>query len=199
MENKSDQLNELFTALAKAQAEFQVAGRKSENPFFKSSYADLTEIIKASRPALTKYGLSVIQSVNSNSEGNQSLVTMLCHSSGQYVSSNMKISPSKPDIQSLASYISYLRRYSYSALVGVVTSDEDDDGEVAMSRESNKFNINNEMITADQLEELEHELQDHPDIAQQVLNGWNIKRLRDMPKNKFLVSISRIRDLKQNK
>jgi hypothetical protein len=131
-QHRSEQLNELFSALAKAQSEMKPAGLNSENPYFKTKYAALSDIVKVSRPALTKYGLCVIQEIRQSADGTSCLQTVLGHSSGQWISSTMKIFPPKPDVQTLGSYITYLRRYSYAALVGVVTSDEDDDAELTI-------------------------------------------------------------------
>lgn len=133
--SKSAELKDLFAALAKAQAEMQMAGLSSQNPFFKTRYADLAAIIKASRPALTKHGLSIVQQIITRDDGATFLHTMLCHSSGQWVESRVRISPAKTDVQSLGSYITYLRRYSIAALCGIVASDEDDDAETAMIRD----------------------------------------------------------------
>src|SRR6266568_1673775 len=108
-ESRSQELNELFSAMAKAQAEIKVALKDSSNPFFKSSYANLQSIIEASRPALCKNGLSVMQQMISGESGDY-LVTLLAHSSGQWISSQMRINPAKQDVQSLGSYITYLRR-----------------------------------------------------------------------------------------
>ncbi len=134
----SAEIDQLATALAKAQAEMNIAGKNQKNPFFKSSYADFQAIIQASRPALCKYGLSVVQSpcilqdlANGGSE-NSYLVTMLMHSSGQWIRSMAKYNPPKNDIQSLASYNTYLKRMCYASLVGVVAGD-DDDGEAAVA------------------------------------------------------------------
>lgn len=206
---QSSDLMDLFAALAKAQGEMRVAGTKSENPFFKSRYADLAEIVNASRPALTKYGLSVIQRILPNEDGQNIIHTMLCHSSGQFISSLMRVLPVKNDMQSLGSCLTYLRRYAYAALIGVITSDEDDDGERAMvevREERNKgTSLNtkynpkeqsNDTITREQLDELEYELAEYPDIAEQVLDGLRIHVLADMPKSKFLASINRIRSIK---
>ena len=57
----SENINELATALAKAQGEMKNAGKTSDNPFFKSKYADLAEILNAVREPLSKYGLSISQ------------------------------------------------------------------------------------------------------------------------------------------
>ena len=128
---RSAELKDLFTALAKAQSEMQTAGLSAENPYFKTRYADLAAIVKASRPALTKYGLSIIQQIITSDEGHTYLHTLLCHISGQWVESRVRVVPSKTDVQSMGSYITYLRRYSIAALCGIVTSDEDDDGNLA--------------------------------------------------------------------
>lgn len=206
---RSEFLHELFMALAKAQGEMKTAGLNAENPYFKSAYADMAEIVRVSRPALTKNGLTVIQQIMPNEEGQNILHTILAHSSGQWIETRMRILPSKPDVQSLASYITYLRRYSYAAIVGVVSANEDDDGEravydsrdtvakgVAINTKYNPKEQSYETITKEQLEELEYELSEYPDIAQQVLDGLKIQNLADMPKNKFLVSINRIREIK---
>lgn len=132
----SDQIDQLATALAKAQGEMSVAGKNQKNPFFKSNYADFEAIIAASRPALTKYGLSVVQPpfMCDGSEGKEScLVTILMHSSGQWIKSISKHNPPKTDIQALSSYNTSLKRMCYTSLICVATGD-DDDGENAMDR-----------------------------------------------------------------
>lgn len=199
-ETRSSDLKELFTALAKAQSEMEIAGKRSKNPFFKSKYADLAEIVRASRVYLSKYGLSVIQQILPNNDGHSILHTILAHSSGEWISSQMKIVPQKSDIQALGSYITFLRRYSYAALVGIVTSDDDDDGEMAVSHEQFPRTIKEvskeEKVSADQLDELQYELMDHPDIAEEVLDKMKISRLSELPKAKFRASIERIREIK---
>lgn len=207
--SRSEDLKELFTALAKAQLEMRTAGLNAENPYFKSAYADLAEIVRVSRPALSKNGLSVIQQILPNEDGQNILHCILAHSSGQWIETRMRILPAKNDIQSMASYITYLRRYSYAAIVGVVTADEDDDGERAVYDQREvaskgtavnvKYNPKEqsfETISKEQLEELEYELTQYPDITEQVLDGLKLQSLADMPKSKFRVSINRIRDIK---
>ncbi len=206
---RSYDLSELFTALAKAQAEMQVADLDSENPYFKSKYADLRSIVKATRPSLTKNGLSVIQQVMHMEDGSNMLITILGHNSGQYIESRMRILPAKPDVQSLASYMTYLRRYAYSALICCVTGAEDDDGEIAVatSRElhakgtaiNTKYNPKEQsfdVISKDQLEELQYELAEYPDIAELVLDGLKIQNLADMPASKYRASVTRVREIK---
>jgi hypothetical protein len=206
---RSEEINELATALAKAQAEFEVAGLNKNNPFFKSRYADLMAVVTAARPALCKNGLSVTQNIISHVNGETILHTILMHSSGQWLESRMRVVPPKNDVQSMSSYITYLKRVSYSSLIGVVTGDEDDDGEVAVATQretfakgtalNTKYNPReeaSEVITREQREELDYELTEYPDIAEMVLDGLKIQSLADMPKSKFHVSAKRIRDIK---
>lgn len=206
---RSEDLKELFTALAKAQAEMRTAGMSSENPYFKSRYADLTEVVRASRPSLSKNGLSVIQQILPNDDGQNMLHTILSHTSGQWIESRMRILPAKSDVQSIGSYITYLRRYSYAALVGVVTANEDDDGELAVATErdlfakgtalNTKYNPKEqsyESITKDQLDEIEYEIAQYPDIAEMILEGMKIQSLADLPKTKFMAAIKRVREIK---
>lgn len=209
-EYRSPQVNEIFAALAKAQASMRVASMGSENPYFKNKYADLTSIVKASRTSLTDNGLCVIQQILTE-DGQSILFTTLAHSSGQWIQSAMRILPPKNDVQSLGSYITYLKRYSYAALIGVVTDDNiDDDGEVvvapqrelaakgvALNTKYNPLEETFDTITKEQLEELDYELSEYPDIAMQVLDGLKLQNLADMPKSKYHISLKRIREIKQ--
>ena len=130
----SDQIDQLATALAKAQAEFVIADKSQKNPFFKSSYANLQAVVEASRPALCKYGLSVSQSPYVDHEGNSYLITTLLHSSGQWLKAKAKHNPQKSDPQALASYNTYLKRMCYTSITGVIDGEGDDDAEAAMVR-----------------------------------------------------------------
>ena len=126
--NKSESINELAAALAKAQSEMKGAVKDSNNPFFKSKYADLSSVWDACRAPLTKNGISVVQ-MPSAAEDVITVDTTLLHSSGQWISSSLYARPSKNDPQGIGSCITYLRRYSLSAMVGIAP--EDDDGNAA--------------------------------------------------------------------
>lgn len=127
--SSSEQLNELFAALSKAQGQIQGVVKDATNPFFKSQYTSLDSCWDACRGPLSANGLSVVQTVD-ESEGKMVLCTILGHSSGQYISSRVPLIMAKPDPQSFGSAVSYLRRYSLCAMVGLTQSD--DDGEHAM-------------------------------------------------------------------
>lgn len=177
-EQKSFQCNELYAALAKAQGEMETAGLTNANPFFKSKYADLAELVRASRPALTRHGLAVTQYID-----NAVLYTMLCHSSGQHIQSSMSINPTKTDVQSLGSYITYLRRYMYAALVGVVVSNEDDDGESSIGREIKKVVP---VISKSQAAALEYAMGDEKIVLlEKICTNLGIKNILDTPIDRY--------------
>jgi len=128
---QSENINELADALSKAQGEIEGAVKDSKNPFFKSNYADLHSVIACAREPLAKNGLSVAQTTQIQ-DGVLSLCTTLMHKSGQWIKSVMPIELAKRDPQSIGSAITYFRRYSYAAIVGIAQMD--DDGESAMNR-----------------------------------------------------------------
>lgn len=134
---KSDLINEIAAALAKAQGQIEGAKKSSSNPFFKSKYADLAECWNTCREALTANGISVIQMPEEiNENGRLNITTMLAHSSGQYISSTLTMTVTKLDPQAIGSAITYGRRYALAAMVGL--AQEDDDGEKAMARQEKK-------------------------------------------------------------
>lgn len=127
----STETKDIATALAKAQSEIEAATKDSENPFFKSTYADLTSVVSVARVPLTSHGLSVIQGAMEQPSG-WVLVTRLAHTSGQWYETEFPLFLKAKTPQEVGSAITYAKRYSFCAMVGVVTKDEDDDGERAM-------------------------------------------------------------------
>jgi hypothetical protein len=103
------------------------------NPFYKSKYASLDTIWETIRKPLSENGLSVAQTMNLVNDKSV-LETTLYHTSGEWISGTQLVNPVKDDPQSLGSAISYARRYSLSALLGIV-SDEDDDANIATKPE----------------------------------------------------------------
>jgi hypothetical protein len=102
------------------------------NPFFKSSYADLSSVWDACKGELAANGLAISQHPTTDANGNVEVETVLIHSSGQWMSSTLAMKPVKNDPQAFGSAITYARRYALAAVVGVVT--DDDDGNHASGR-----------------------------------------------------------------
>ena len=125
---KSDNINELGSALAKAQGAIEGALKDTANPFFKTKYADLSSVWDACRQQLTVNGLSIVQTPT-EAENGIGVETMLIHASGQWLSNTFTMPVSKADAQGVGSAITYARRYALAAMVGVAP--EDDDGNAA--------------------------------------------------------------------
>jgi len=126
----SASIGKLADALAKAQGEIEAAKIDSENPFFKSQYADLESVWNACRKSLSKNGLAVVQTLAGGLD-NVSVVTTLVHSSGEWIRGRLVLKPTKADPQGIGSAITYARRYSLAAVAGVAPAGEDDDGNAA--------------------------------------------------------------------
>ena len=120
----SEQLTELFAALAKAQGQITNAEKNRTNLFYKSTYADLAACWDACRKPLSDNGLCLIQMPRITPEG-WLLETMLAHASGQWISDEMTMPVSKQDAQGFGIAITYLRRYALCAVLGIASEDED--------------------------------------------------------------------------
>lgn len=125
---KSDSIAALSAALAKAQSEIEGATKDKTNPHFKSAYADLASVWEACRKALTKNGLAVMQPVSAE-DAKVTVTTILTHSTGEYLASELTMTATQNTPQGIGSCITYARRYALASMVGVAP--EDDDGNAA--------------------------------------------------------------------
>ena len=126
----SESIALLAGALAKAQLQIEPASKNATNPHFRSHYADLASIWDACRGPLNTNGLSIVQFPCDGEVGRIGLCTMIVHSSGEWMSETITVKALKEDPQFLGGVLTYLRRYSLAAVVGV-TATEDDDGNAA--------------------------------------------------------------------
>jgi hypothetical protein len=132
----SESIANIAEALAKAQAEIanpvkdRTARVKSDKADYTYNYADLANVLDAVRPPLAKHGIAIIQAP-AVAGAVLTMTTRLIHSSGEWIEAELssEVDPSAK-IQTLGSAITYLRRYSLQAIVGVV-AEEDDDGNAA--------------------------------------------------------------------
>lgn len=126
--NQSEDIKELVSALSKAQGKIQPAKFNKTNPHYKTRYADFTSVMDACRTALSDNGLAVMQyceTINND----LTLVTMLAHTSGQWIKSHYPLKPAQMTSQAIGACMTYAKRYSLSAMIGIVADDDDDDGE----------------------------------------------------------------------
>lgn len=127
---KSESIAELAKALASFQSEVKNPPNTADNPFYKSKYAPLQDVLNIVRPLLSKHGLSILQIPSSDGE-TVSVTTLLMHSSGEWIQTDpLVLKTDKPTAQGAGSAITYARRYSLSAVLGI-SSEDDDDGNIA--------------------------------------------------------------------
>ncbi len=150
--NKSESIKELATALAKFQGEIKNPNNTATNPFFKSKYAPLSDVLNAVRPILSKNGLSVLQSPSGDGE-HIIVTTTLIHSSGEWIESpELVLKADKATAQGAGSAITYARRYAISAILGI-SSEDDDDGNEAEKQAPTKKEVKSE-ISENQIKRL---------------------------------------------
>ena len=132
----SAEINEISAALSEFQGGLkqpelskEVKVKTRTGGEYKFKYADLSTCVKAAAPSLKEHGLAVTQLIL-----NGTLVTLLTHKSGQWFRSEVAIG-NAADYQSLGSAITYLKRYSFCAILGIV-ADTDDDANVACGNEA---------------------------------------------------------------
>jgi hypothetical protein len=121
-------MKEIAKALAAAQMEMGKALKQSQNPAFRSKYADLGNVMDACMGALNKHGIAVVQPMRETEFG-RCVVTMFIHESGDTLECPVPLILTKNDMQGLGSAYTYARRYGLMALAGIAP--EDDDGNAA--------------------------------------------------------------------
>lgn len=118
----SEQIKNLAAALIEFHKEVESIKKDAKNPFFKSKYATLSNILDTIDEPLTKNKLTFVQFP----EGVNGLTTRLMHESGEWLEATYTMVPAKNDPQGLGSAITYQRRYSLGAVLGLNIEDDDD-------------------------------------------------------------------------
>lgn len=126
----AEQVKSFFTDYGKYFGEVTNPKNTKVNPFHKSKYAPLDEVMNTIRPIMSKYGLSLIQ-IPAIKNGKVLINSILTHKGGGYMTiESLEMPMQKPDAQGIGGAITYGRRYNASAIGGVM-SEEDDDGNSA--------------------------------------------------------------------
>lgn len=150
--NMSETIINLGKALVGFHGDVEKVAFDGRNPQYRSKYVTLDALIDATKPILQKHGLSILQFPITSEDGKTGIKSMLVHESGEFIESEpLFMQPVRmvkggayeqaPDPQAAGSTISYLRRYSYQAILSLSTG-EDDDGEKAMGRSSDNAREN---------------------------------------------------------
>lgn len=141
---KSQEIGKLAKALCGFQADMENVGKDATNPFFKSKYATLENIITTAKPHLKKHGLAFAQFPSQvplrGAEGGvtSGLTTILMHDSGEWIESATPLNMKDQTPQAQGSAITYMRRYALSGVLGIATEDDDDGNEASTPRQPAK-------------------------------------------------------------
>lgn len=119
----------LAAAFVKAQGQLKNPPKDSNNPHFKSKYADLPTVLDTVRPVLAANNLAVLQTVETAGTS-PVLTTTLLHASGESIEATVVMLLDKSNAQGFGSALTYYRRYALCALLGIA-GDDDDDGNAA--------------------------------------------------------------------
>lgn len=126
--SQSAEIKNIVAALCKFQATCPEAQKTQDNPHFKSKYAGHSDVMKAVKIPLAENGLSISQRP-CLLDTTLNVTTYLFHTSGEWLSCVTSCKPKDLSAQTVGSALTYLRRYGISAILNIVT--EDDDGQTA--------------------------------------------------------------------
>jgi hypothetical protein len=173
---------DLFAAMANAFPKIEGAIKDSNNPHFKSKYADLSSVVEAIKPALVANRLFFVQ-VNHEQTGGVCVETMVCHSSGQQMSFGKLFVPAgKNDAQGYGSALTYARRYSLMTAFGVCP--EDDDGNAAV-KGAQPAQEPSAPITEDQFRELQDLVERTDTDLEPLCQYYKVAALKFLPSDRF--------------
>lgn len=164
----SEQVDKIYPALIKAQSEMGIAQKSCANPFFKSKYADLSELINVTKQVLLDNKMALIQSP----EGTETTASVNCriiHESGQWLEGTITLPITKRDPQQAGSAITYARRYQLAAMFNI--AQEDDDGNCANGNEYNALKKQLETL-------LSNNSFSHPENVRKVISAKDIAMMK---------------------
>lgn len=192
----SETLTKIAPALVAFQSEVVDPRKNSTNPYFKSKYVELDDLMAAVKPIANKHGLYINNNITTELvEGNKMKVwcqTRLTHVSGEWIESDGQFNLAKgTDPQSCGSSQTYIRRYDISAFLGVAWNPDDDgnQGTFGNEKQSPKYADANEQDVEPQppqhptqkmANDLEVICQKNGRKIHDMLTHYNIKSVEEM-------------------
>lgn len=170
----------IASALCAAQLQMTNAAKESDNPHFRSKYADLASVMNACMTALNKNGISVIQPFV-ETETSKAVCTKFLHPSGETLECSIPIILGKQDMQGLGSAITYARRYGLMSLAGIAP--DDDDGNAAASTGQRQLSWVETIIAEMKPDATDKEKAE--EIARALKASWGRKNTETQLKNEW--------------
>lgn len=127
----SETVGHLCAALVAAQGEMPAVPKATRGQVGSQVryYADLSSVLEVAMPVLNKHKLGIVQFPYGGAQGPVTVVTRLFHESGEYMECEASMPSGGNGAQGVGSAITYCKRYSLMAVLGLAT--EDDDGKAA--------------------------------------------------------------------
>ena len=206
---KSESIKEICIAFNKMQSVLEQPLKDKDNPYFRSKYVPLENVVDSIVKASKDNGLSFSQFAETDDNGNICVSTLVMHKSGEWIQyPKLRMKPEKNTPQSLGSAITYAKRYALSAIFGI-TSDEDNDGNgESKPNQNTKQKQNNrpvQKITIVQAQEIADTVQDianltgkdYDSINKTVLEAFKVNILSDINSIDFKQAIQYVDNLKR--
>lgn len=135
----SEKIGAIAPAIVKAQAEMPKLLADSDNPYYKSKYIALADLIKEVRPVLAKFGLAIIQGVSGDGEKAVIITTRIIHESGEWIEESFTMpvvakGSKEATPQDYGAAVTYARRYSLAGILGVASEEDDDANSISVQK-----------------------------------------------------------------
>lgn len=194
MDYSSQDTTKLAKAMIAVQKDVAPATKDATNPFCKNKYATLNSVMDACRPALDKHGIWLTQlpmpAPVELGTGHIGLLTKLTHvESGQWQASFTVAPLPKNDPQGFGSALTYCRRYALTAMLGMVTEDDDGNAASLPSKTASRPQQRQQQTTRQEVQQTDQVAETAPlppDIPH--LDGVNYEILPDEQGREFVVA-----------
>lgn len=124
----------IYSKIAAVDSEIGALKKQSNNPFYKSKYLELSDMLKAVKPLLHKHGLLLMQPIVNNEVRSE----IYDVETGEVVMSSLKL-PEITDPQKLIAATTYYRRGTLQCLLALDA--EDDDGNTVSNKKPQLSNL----------------------------------------------------------
>lgn len=122
---QSPSITKLMPELIAARSEFDAVLKDATNPAFRSKYSTLSSVLRAIEPALLKHRFLHTQQTSTDFDGCNVVFTRVIHESGEWLGAMWRLNPAQSTPQGEGSALTYARRYTLTALLGIAAEDDD--------------------------------------------------------------------------
>ncbi len=202
----STSIKEIAGALSKLQSSIKKANKSTVNTFHKNQYSTIEDVWDSIRELLSPLGLFVSQEITSK-EGYVCVTTFITHASGEWMEFGaLEIPCPKKDCQGVGIAITYGKKYALCAALGIVSGENDDDGNGICDLKKPTPNdpvpndpVPNELppiayLTFAQCEEIDNLIGADQLMLNKILNGYNVKILGEIESKHFLPIVRKLKN-----